>query len=63
MDESILPFIDVDEGRLDISEDVRHFSPVDVSGDLPRFFSVKDQVVELTKLEIGISDFFRFNVE
>ena len=38
MDESVFPLADVDEGRLDVMEDVRHAAAVDITCRLPFFF-------------------------
>ena len=41
VDEAIFSFIDIDEGRLDVMQDIGDSSAVDISGDLPRFFSIE----------------------
>ena len=55
VDKAVFPFIDIDEGRLDIVEDIGDSAAVDIAGELARFFSLDDQIVQLAMAQDGRS--------
>ena len=49
MDKAVFPFIDIDEGRLDIKEDIRDPAAVDIPCHLARFFPVENEICEVVR--------------